>query len=162
MLAFGEMLPRMENRVMIDSRLKDAWGIPCLRVDVTFGDNDLAIWRRQKQTLKAICQAIGGRRVMNAKAVLFNFFERKPRVPGSGFHESGGARMGEDPTQSVVGPYNQLWDAPNVFVVDSAVFPTVGFQNSTLTEVALAFRASEHILSEARTGNANFSSTTAG
>ena len=89
---------------------------------------------------------------MNAKAFMFNLFERKPRVPGSGFHEAGGARMGEDPAQSVVGPYNQLWDTPNVLVVDSSVFPTIGFQNSTLTEVALAFRASEHILGEARTG----------
>src|SRR6185436_11103481 len=48
MLSFGEMLPRKQNRVMIDSCLRDAWGIPCLRIDVTFGANELAIWKRQK------------------------------------------------------------------------------------------------------------------
>jgi len=152
MLSFGEMLPREQNRVMVDSCLRDAWGIPSLRIDVTFGDNDLALWKRQKQTLEAIYQAIGGRRVMNAKAVMFNFFARKPHIPGSGFHECGGARMGDDPKQSVVSPYNQLWDTPNIVIVDSSVFPTSGFQNPTLTEVALAFRASEHILSVARSG----------
>jgi len=33
---FGEVLPRQENRVTLDTDVKDAWGIPVLRFDYRF------------------------------------------------------------------------------------------------------------------------------
>ena len=38
---FGEVLPRKENRVSLDAEVKDAWGIPVLRFDYRFGDNEI-------------------------------------------------------------------------------------------------------------------------
>ncbi len=37
---FGEVLPRRENRVLLDSEVTDAWGIPVLKFDYRFGDNE--------------------------------------------------------------------------------------------------------------------------
>jgi hypothetical protein len=36
-IAMGEMLPRADNRLTLDPNLKDAWGIPALHIDVTYG-----------------------------------------------------------------------------------------------------------------------------
>ena len=37
---FGEVLPRYENQVELDPARKDKWGIPVLRFNYTFGDNE--------------------------------------------------------------------------------------------------------------------------
>lgn len=68
------------------------------------------------------------------------------RVPGAVIHETGGARMGTDPGDSVVDPWGRCWDADNVFVADGSVFPSSGFQNPTLTILAVAARTAEHVL----------------
>jgi len=60
-------------------------------------------------------------------------------------HKCGTARMGVDPTSSVVDPDCQCWDAKGVFVADGAAFASQGFQNPTLTIMALAARACAHV-----------------
>ena len=69
-------------------------------------------------------------------------------LPGSAIHEAGGAAMGESADRSVVNRHNQLWDAPNVFVTDSAAFPTSPYQNPGLTIMALSARAGHYIADE--------------
>lgn len=68
------------------------------------------------------------------------------RAPGAVIHETGGARMGVDPADSVVDPWGRCWDTDNVYVADGSVFPSSGFQNPTLTILALAARTAEHVL----------------
>jgi choline dehydrogenase-like flavoprotein len=68
------------------------------------------------------------------------------RAPGAVIHETGGARMGVDPEDSVVDPRGRCWDAENVYVADGSVFPSSGFQNPTLTILALSARTAEHVL----------------
>lgn len=65
--------------------------------------------------------------------------------PGSSIHETGGACMGPDPRRHVTDPMNRLHDAPNVFVTDSASFPTNPFHNPGLTIMALSARAGARI-----------------
>jgi choline dehydrogenase-like flavoprotein len=57
----------------------------------------------------------------------------------------GGARMGTSPRDSVVNAYGQLWDAKNVFVTDGACWPTSGWQNPTLTMMAITARSCSFI-----------------
>ncbi|HEY2148371.1 MAG TPA: GMC family oxidoreductase, partial [Pirellulales bacterium] len=40
---FGESLARWDNFIAIDPNLKDAWGIPALRISMSHGDNEKAI-----------------------------------------------------------------------------------------------------------------------
>ncbi len=61
-------------------------------------------------------------------------------------HETGGARMGDTPDNSVLNSYCQCWDVDNVFVTDGACFVSSGFQNPTLTMMALTVRACRFIV----------------
>jgi choline dehydrogenase-like flavoprotein len=73
-------------------------------------------------------------------------------TPGMFVHEVGGARMGGDPGTSVVDPECALWDVPNVFVTDGACWVTSGWQNPTLTQMAITARAASRIADAARAG----------
>ena len=53
--------------------------------------------------------------------------------------------MGDKPDNSVLNSYCQCWDAENVFVTDAACFVSSGFQNHTLTLMALTVRACRFI-----------------
>jgi choline dehydrogenase-like flavoprotein len=62
-----------------------------------------------------------------------------------GQHHMGTARMGDDPASSVVDRDACMHGVANLFVAGSALFPTVGWANPTLTIVALALRLSAHL-----------------
>jgi choline dehydrogenase-like flavoprotein len=52
----------------------------------------------------------------------------------------------------VVDRYGRLWEVPNVVVADGACFPSGCCQNVTLTIMALAARAAEHLARELLAG----------
>src|SRR5262249_841749 len=66
---------------------------------------------------------------------------RHPRV----WHEVGTARFGNDPISSVLDRNCQVHDIHGLFVVDASVLPSAGAVNPTLTIIALALRAGDHI-----------------
>ena len=68
-------------------------------------------------------------------------------------HEVGTARMGADPKTSVLNSYCQAHDVKNLFIADGAPLVTNPDKNPTLTIMALSWRASEYLLSEAKKGN---------
>ena len=72
---------------------------------------------------------------------------------GMGIHEMGTARMGRDPNSSVLNGWNQVWDAPNVFVTDGACMTSAACQNPSLTYMAITARAADHAVSELKRGN---------
>jgi choline dehydrogenase-like flavoprotein len=74
-------------------------------------------------------------------------------APGMGIHEMGTARMGRDPKTSVLNPWNQVWDAPNVFVTDGACMTSASCVNPSLTYMALTARAADHAVNELKRGN---------
>lgn len=61
------------------------------------------------------------------------------------WHESGTARMGEDPATSVVDPDCQVHGVNGLYVTDQSAPPTAGRVNTSLTIMALALRAGDHI-----------------
>ena len=69
---------------------------------------------------------------------------------GSIIHEVGGAIMGSDRGTSVTNQWCQTWDVQNLFVTDGAVFASNADKNPTLTIMALAWRATDHILERMR------------
>jgi choline dehydrogenase-like flavoprotein len=68
--------------------------------------------------------------------------------PGMGIHEMGTARMGRDPKTSVLNKWNQVWDAPNVFVTDGSCMASTACQNPSLTYMALTARAADYAVRE--------------
>ena len=65
---------------------------------------------------------------------------------GGAGHVMGTYRMGKDPKASVVDEWQCSHDHPNLYLVGSGTFPTVGTANPTLTMCALALRTAEHIV----------------
>lgn len=71
------------------------------------------------------------------------------RYHGMG-HFAGTHVMGDDPTNSVVDADQRSWEHPNLFVLGSGSFPTMGTSNPTLTLAALALRAADRLTTELR------------
>jgi len=67
-------------------------------------------------------------------------------------HELGGCRMGVDPKTSVLNAWCQSHDVKNLFVVDGSNLVTGGRNHPTMTIQALAYRAAEHIIRDAKNG----------
>jgi choline dehydrogenase-like flavoprotein len=139
--AFGEMLPRPENRVTLDSERRDAWGIPVLRIDCVHDDAEHTRAREQVAALQELAELAG---------VTITEIDEMPKPPGIAIHESGTARMGSDPASSVVDPHNECWEARGLYVTDGACFPSQSSQNPTLTILALTARGCDHALRAAR------------
>jgi len=68
--------------------------------------------------------------------------------PGMGIHEMGTARMGTSARNSVLNKWNQVWDAPNVFVTDGSCMVSAACQNPSLTYMALTARAADYAVNE--------------
>jgi choline dehydrogenase-like flavoprotein len=132
---FGEMLPRHENYVEIDPRLVDAWGIPALRVNCVYSDNEKKMQADMVVSATEMLEALGATNIRPFK-------EDNP--PGLVIHETGTARMGRDPKTSVLNGHNQMWDVPNVFITDGACMASTANQNPSITYMALTARAVDY------------------
>jgi choline dehydrogenase-like flavoprotein len=145
MLQMGGMckvIARRENRVTVDPRQTDPWGIPIPVVEMTYGDNDRALYRGMLTELQEVLETAG---------VDFSF--RDEALGGLASHEVGGCRMGEDPRTSVLNAFGQSHDVKNLFVVDGSGFVTFPEKNPTLTIMALAHRSARYLAEERRKGN---------
>ena len=141
--SFGEVLARPENYVETDPVVRDAWGIPVLRINVEWGPNELAMAKDMVETQREMFET-AGIEIMSERT--------KPLPPGWSIHEAGTARMGNDPKKSVLNKMNQCHDIKNLFAVDAASFVSSTEKNPTLTILALSMRASDYIAEEMRRG----------
>jgi choline dehydrogenase-like flavoprotein len=69
-------------------------------------------------------------------------------VPYQTTHYQGGAIMGADARTSVVNPFPQSWDLPNLFVIGASAFPQNLGSFPTATVGALAFRVADAIINQ--------------
>jgi choline dehydrogenase-like flavoprotein len=72
--------------------------------------------------------------------------------PGSSVHFGGTVRMHDNPELGMLDCWNRLYDVPNVIVADSSCFTTGPEKNPTLTAMALATRAADHLVTELSAG----------
>jgi choline dehydrogenase-like flavoprotein len=135
-------LPVQSNSISLDPRVKDAWGLPALRVTYKDHPDDMKTMKFFQERCKELLEAAGARKIWVRPLVEQSF----------GYHLLGTCRMGNDPKTSVVNKYHRAHDVPNLFICDGSSFVTSGRGQPTCTIQALAFRASEHITRMARTG----------
>jgi len=140
--AFGEMLPSHDHRVTIDETRTDRWGLPVLAIDCEIGENERLMRKDMMNDLAETLEAVG---VKNVRP------NDEGYTPGMGIHEMGTARMGRDRRTSVLNGWNQVWDAPNVFVTDGASMTSSACQNPSLTYMALTARAANYAAEALRT-----------
>ena len=137
--AFGEMLPDHANVVTLDEHRKDHWGLPVLEIDCGYGENERLMRKDMANDMAEMLEAAGVKDVHTYD---------EPCFPGMGIHEMGTARMGTTPKNSVLNKWNQVWDAPNVFVTDGSCMTSAACQNPSLTYMALTARAADHAVNE--------------
>lgn len=142
--AFGEVLARRENQVDLDPAATDAWGIPVLRFNYRFGDNELKMAKDMAETAGEMLEAAGAEDIRVRHDVL---------TEGWSIHELGTARMGADPKTSVTNGFGQTHDVRNLFVVDGSIFVSASCQNPTWSILALCWRAMDYLKEEMRAGN---------
>jgi choline dehydrogenase-like flavoprotein len=138
-MAFGEVLPYHDNRVTLDATKTDKWGLPVLAIDCETRENERAMRDDMKNDMAELLEAAGVRSVTT--------YDRGYTM-GMGIHEMGTARMGNDPKTSVLNRWNQVWDAPNVFVTDGSCMVSASCVNPSLTYMALTARAVDHAVGE--------------
>jgi choline dehydrogenase-like flavoprotein len=136
---WGECLGHKENRVEIDRGKVDAWGIPILKINMEWSDNEKKLWHDGRAEAAAMLEAAGAKNI-----TLTGQFS----TPGFCIHEVGTARMGNDPKTSVLNRYCQSHDVENLFVTDGAAWVSIGCANPTLTMMALTVRACDYIVRE--------------
>ena len=140
---FGEVLPRYENSISIDPDVKDRWGVPVIRFNYKFGDNEkkmVADMAEQAQEMfhNAGIEVIG--------------VDKEPLTEGWSIHELGLARMGADRKKSVVNQFQQSHDVKNLFVVDGSTHVSASCQNPTWTIMALAWRSCDYLAERLKKG----------
>lgn len=140
----GETIPRYENHVRLSKDKTDEWGIPQLITSVGYTDND------EKQLKDFLTQASE----MMDKAGVKNLRQSDTKqAPGLDIHEVGGVRMGKDPKTSLLNKWNQLHACKNVFVTDGGCMTSTGYQNPSLTYMAITARAANYAVEELKKGN---------
>jgi gluconate 2-dehydrogenase alpha chain len=143
MVAQTENLPYSDQTIDLDPHIRDAWGLPAPRVTYDWRrPNERARVEFVQSKLEEIGRAMGGPHVWRAPV-------SPAGAPGA--HHEGGTRMGSDPKDSVVNKYGQTWDHPNLFLIGSSTFPTMGAGfNPTLTIQALAYMSADAIVTRYR------------
>ena len=141
--AFGECLPYEDNRVSLHPDKVDRFGVPLMRFDVTFRDNEIRMMDDARSEGEKMLKAAGLRNVTSS---------RSEHVPGDAIHEMGGARMGADPRPSGLNKWSQAHDAANLFVTDGAQMASISCVNPSLTFMALTARAADHAVKQMKAG----------
>jgi choline dehydrogenase-like flavoprotein len=141
--AFGECLPYEDNRVSLDPGKVDRFGIPQMRFNVTFRENELKMMNDAR---------VEGEKMLKAAGLINVGSNEGEHVPGDAIHEMGGARMGADPRQSVLNKWSQAHDASNLFVTDGAQMASISCVNPSLTFMAFTARAADHAVKQLKAG----------
>lgn len=145
----GEMIPNENSYCEIHPDLKDKWGIPVLRFHWQWSQHEIGQCAHMQRTFADLVSAMGGRLIGNPT------MDGRQAIAKGGeiIHEVGGAMMGADASNSVTNEWCQTWDVKNLFLTDGAPFVSNADKNPTLTIMALAWRAADHMLELLRKGD---------
>ncbi len=139
-----EDLPDEANSVSLDEDLTDDSGIVAPAVRYRVSENTRKLQKFAVARMEELHAAAGARRTIAVELWVDQ--------PG---HLLGTARMGADPTRSVVNSFGQAHDVDNLFIADGSLFVTSGSANPTSTITALALRIGRHIANTAENRRAS-------
>ncbi len=136
----GEDMPQKRNRVTLDRKVKDQYGLPVAHVHRVDHPNDTAMRQHAWRMATALYEAAGARQVYR-------------RGPFSSTHNLGTCRQSAKRRDGVCNSYGQTHDIKNLFISDGSQFTTSAAENPTLTIVALAIRQADYLADEMKQGN---------
>jgi choline dehydrogenase-like flavoprotein len=141
---FGSMIPSERFYVRPHPTRTDEFGLPQLEIHIDFDPDVVENVHLARSTFMELMAEAGYACTLNPVV---------PQcIPGLAVHYGGTVRMHQSRRFGVTNPWNRLFDAPNVAVVDASTFTTSSEKNPTLTAMALAARASQRLASDLRCG----------
>jgi choline dehydrogenase-like flavoprotein len=139
----GTSLPVENNSFSLDPDLKDAWGLPALRMTYKDHPDDIKLGNWMNSRASELLDAAGAQKKWSFPAQEQQF----------AVHLLGTCRMGHDPKTSVINPDHRTHDVKNLFLCDGSSLVTSGRGQPTMTIEALAFRAADRITALAKRGD---------
>jgi len=128
----SEDLPHPDNRVTVDRQ-------GAIHLAKTYRNGEAH--KRLLAKLKGLLGRLGCHDGIPSAAIL------DQRIPLAGVaHQSGTARFGRDPRDSVLDVNCRAHDVDNLYVVDTSFFPSSAAVNPALTAMANALRVGDHLL----------------
>ncbi|GAB5499570.1 MAG: GMC family oxidoreductase [Pseudohongiellaceae bacterium] len=134
-------LPYVGNYLDLDPVVKDAMGMPVIRITARYRDNEKRIaafaqdkmeqWYREAGAIKVVRSGLGN-------------------TMGASTHAYGGTRMGNNSETNVVNQWGFAHEAPNLGILGGSVMGTSGARNPTLTVQALAWRTADYLVNNWR------------
>jgi gluconate 2-dehydrogenase alpha chain len=138
----AEHLAYRQNYLDLDPTYTDKYGDPLARMTLDWTEHE----RAQGTMLDKVHADIA--KAMNAKSGGSNsrLLESYTITQYQSTHVNGGAIMGASPESSVVNPWLQHWQMPNLWVMGASAFPQNGSGNPTLTILAISLRAADALI----------------
>jgi choline dehydrogenase-like flavoprotein len=131
-----------DNSFSLDPDLKDAWGLPALRMTYKDHPDDLKLAKWLNERALELLDTAGAKKKWS-----YPITEQEFAV-----HLLGTCRMGNDAKTSVINPDHRTHEVQNHFLCDGSSFVTSGRGQPTMTIEALAFRAADRITALAKRG----------
>ena len=138
----GEHLAYKGNYMDLDPTYKDRFGDPLVRFTINWGENERKMAEFVTPKAVELARAMGAKEVSSFPG-LKNYDANRYQFT----HIQGGTIMGTSPDHSVVNPYSQHWQVPNLFVLGASTFPQNPSAHPTLTILALTYRTADAIVS---------------
>jgi pyranose oxidase len=134
---FGIVEPRFESKVCFSDVNTDVFDMPQPTFEWVLGENDR---RNQHQMMGDMLRAA------NALGGFLPGSEPQFVAPGLPVHVTGTTRMGTSADESVVDPNSRVWGIENLYLGGNGLIPRGSASNPTLTSVAMALKACEHLI----------------
>jgi choline dehydrogenase-like flavoprotein len=141
-MGHGTSLPIESNNFTLDPDVKDAWGLPALRMTYSDSPNDMKFMEWMKDRAMELLDAAGAKTKWHMPVESNKY----------AYHLLGTCRMGNDPKTSVINIDHRAHDVPNLFLCDGSSLVTSGRGQPTMTIMALAYRAGDRITALAKRG----------
>jgi gluconate 2-dehydrogenase alpha chain len=138
---YGEHLAYRGNFMDLDPTYKNGLGDPLLRLTLDWRDNERRMAEFAASKTTEIAHAMGAKEVTP-----FPGLRNYDATRNQSTHIQGGTIMGSSPDRSVVNPYLQHWQFPNLFVLGASAFPQNASANPTPTILALTYRTADAIV----------------
>lgn len=138
-------IPNFDQRIDVDTSVKDYWGIPVARLSGKPHEEDTKACTFLADKAELWLKEAGAIRTWKGLGIANGV--------SAGGHQAGTCRMGNDPKTSVTDKYGRIHSVPNLFVADGSLHVTNGGFNPALTIMALGYWIGGHIASEWKTGN---------
>jgi gluconate 2-dehydrogenase alpha chain len=152
----GDHLPWRQNFLDLDPTYTDLYGDPLLRMTLDWTEHEIKQLEFGERMGMKITESLA--RVTGAKLYAQPAANPRPNqlAPPAGrrynasnyntTHIQGGAIMGSSPESSVLNPWMQHWQMPNLWLLGSCGFPQNSSGNPTTTILGVTYRAADALI----------------